>query len=86
MQDPYRSLPPPAQMYPGYGPPMGYGAPAQPAPRQRTAIACRYCRRRKVCSVNAPNTRCDNATRASHRLYTCAFTRRIASELALTRR
>jgi hypothetical protein len=47
-QDPYRSLPPPAQMYPGYGPPMGYAAPAQPAPRQRTAIACRYCRRRKV--------------------------------------
>lgn len=24
------------------------GFPTQPAPRQRTAIACRYCRRRKV--------------------------------------
>ena len=45
----YRALPPPQQMYaPAYPPPMGY-APAQPAPRQRTAIACRYCRRRKVC-------------------------------------
>lgn len=48
--DQYR-LPPP----PMYGPPPhGYHAqpglpyPPQPAPRQRTAIACRYCRRRKV--------------------------------------
>lgn len=62
MQDPYRSLPPPAQMYPGYGPPMGYAAPAQPAPRQRTAIACRYCRRRKVCGIRKNHMRCD-ATR-----------------------
>lgn len=50
--DQYRalpSLPPPQQMYaPQYpAPQMGYPQ-AQPAPRQRTAIACRYCRRRKV--------------------------------------
>ena len=35
-QDPMRGGPPP-HMYAN-----------QPAPRQRTAIACRYCRRRKV--------------------------------------
>ena len=49
--DQYRALPAPAQMYPPpYQPQqqMGY-PPNQPAPRQRTAIACRYCRRRKVC-------------------------------------
>lgn len=48
--DQYRALPPPQQMYPPpyqQGQQMGY-PPAQPAPRQRTAIACRYCRRRKV--------------------------------------
>jgi hypothetical protein len=49
--DHYRSLPPP-QMY-GHAPPGHYQQPLpyppQPAPRQRTAIACRYCRRRKVC-------------------------------------
>ena len=47
---------PPHDMYGPYGPPdprtmgqphMAYQS--QPAPRQRTAIACRYCRRRKVC-------------------------------------
>lgn len=48
----YRSLPAPHTMYgpppPGYHPgPMQYPQ-SQPAPRQRTAIACRYCRRRKV--------------------------------------
>ncbi|KAI4197726.1 MAG: hypothetical protein LQ350_005744 [Teloschistes chrysophthalmus] len=37
-QDPHRGPPPPHHMYPQH----------QPAPRQRTAIACRYCRRRKV--------------------------------------
>ena len=37
-QDPHRPGPPPHHMY----------AQHQPAPRQRTAIACRYCRRRKV--------------------------------------
>lgn len=48
--DQYRALPAPPQMYaPPYQQPqqMPY-PPAQPAPRQRTAIACRYCRRRKV--------------------------------------
>ena len=47
----YRNLPAPQQMYPGAYPQhqMAPGYPtAQPAPRQRTAIACRYCRRRKV--------------------------------------
>lgn len=53
-QDLYRPLPPPPSMYQGHpqdpyrgGPPqhLSFG---QPAPRQRTAIACRYCRRRKV--------------------------------------
>lgn len=43
--------------HPGpYGPEYAQvgGAPpmAQAAPRQRTSIACRYCRKRKVCSVN----------------------------------
>ncbi|KAM0700458.1 hypothetical protein Q7P35_012179 [Cladosporium inversicolor] len=74
MQDPYRSLPPPAQMYPGYGPPMGYAAPAQPAPRQRTAIACRYCRRRKIrCSGfdQSEDGRCTNCQRFSQE---CVFT------------
>ena len=44
--DQYRALPPP-HMYAYPQQPMPY-APPQPAPRQRTAIACRYCRRRKV--------------------------------------
>lgn len=48
----YRNLPAPQQMYPqAYAQPVihhGYPPPAHPAPRQRTAIACRYCRRRKV--------------------------------------
>lgn len=54
--DQYRalpSLPPPQQMYAPQYPQaqqMGY-PPTQPAPRQRTAIACRYCRRRKVRTV-----------------------------------
>jgi len=48
--DQYRALPAPQQMYaqPYPQPPMGAYGPQQPAPRQRTAIACRYCRRRKV--------------------------------------
>jgi hypothetical protein len=47
--DQYRALPPPQAIYNPHYPqqPMPYQA-AQPAPRQRTAIACRYCRRRKV--------------------------------------
>jgi len=50
--DQYRALPAPPQMYaPPYQQQMPY-PPAQPAPRQRTAIACRYCRRRKVCDAS----------------------------------
>jgi hypothetical protein len=57
--DHYRALPPPQQMYaPPYQPhqQMQY-PPPQPAPRQRTAIACRYCRRRKVCAKLTFQTR-----------------------------
>ncbi|KAK5104352.1 hypothetical protein LTS08_002240 [Lithohypha guttulata] len=45
--DPYRLPPPPHVPYPYYA--QHY--PQQPphAPRQRTAIACKYCRKRKVC-------------------------------------
>ena len=52
-QDFYRH-PPPYDMYTGHpqdpmrGPPPPHMYQNQPAPRQRTAIACRYCRRRKV--------------------------------------
>jgi len=52
-QDFYRH-PPQYDMYPGHpqdpmrGPPPPHLYQSQPAPRQRTAIACRYCRRRKV--------------------------------------
>lgn len=52
-QDPYRA--PPGQYRDDRGYPQDYGrggaqnmAFTQSAPRQRTAIACRYCRRRKV--------------------------------------
>lgn len=47
-------LPPPRSMYQGHPQDPYRGGPQQrmsfnqPAPRQRTAIACRYCRRRKV--------------------------------------
>ncbi|KAF2098126.1 hypothetical protein NA57DRAFT_76921 [Rhizodiscina lignyota] len=46
----------------------------QPAPRQRTAIACRYCRRRKIrCSgfENSEDGRCQNCTRFQQE---CVFT------------
>ncbi|KAK3706406.1 hypothetical protein LTR37_012784 [Vermiconidia calcicola] len=74
--DQYRALPAPPQMYaPPYQqpPPMGY-PPAQPAPRQRTAIACRYCRRRKIrCSGfdQSEDGRCTNCQRFSQE---CVFT------------
>jgi hypothetical protein len=46
--DAYRLPPPfPGPGYP-YPPPHHYAAPQAPAPRQRTAIACKYCRKRKV--------------------------------------
>lgn len=76
-QDAYR-LPPP----PGAYRPDAYGQ--QPAaqvvhyqaaaPRQRTAIACRYCRRRKIrCSgfENNPQGRCTNCARFNQE---CMFT------------
>ncbi|KAK5115439.1 hypothetical protein LTR85_009899 [Meristemomyces frigidus] len=73
--DQYRALPAPPQMYaPPYQPQqMGY-PPTQPAPRQRTAIACRYCRRRKIrCSGfdQSEDGRCTNCQRFSQE---CVFT------------
>ncbi|EMF17381.1 uncharacterized protein SEPMUDRAFT_146422 [Sphaerulina musiva SO2202] len=74
--DQYRALPPPQTMYPPpyqQGQQMGY-PPAQPAPRQRTAIACRYCRRRKIrCSgfEQSEDGRCTNCVRFSQE---CVFT------------
>ncbi|KAG9926025.1 hypothetical protein KCV05_g7263, partial [Aureobasidium melanogenum] len=74
--DHYRSLPPPP-MY-GHAPPGHYQQPLpyppQPAPRQRTAIACRYCRRRKIrCSGfdQSEDGRCTNCQRFSQE---CVFT------------
>ncbi|OJD35209.1 c6 zinc finger domain-containing protein [Diplodia corticola] len=79
-QQPYR-LPAPHQMYPGPPPPDPYRQPPphmyqqhQPAPRQRTAIACRYCRRRKIrCSgfEASEDGRCTNCVRFSQE---CIFT------------
>ncbi|KAJ5110167.1 hypothetical protein N7532_002812, partial [Penicillium argentinense] len=77
-QDPYRLPPPPGAYRPDpYGPPPG-----QPqvvhyqaaAPRQRTAIACRYCRRRKIrCSGfdTSQDGRCTNCIRFNQE---CMFT------------
>jgi hypothetical protein len=60
------------------GPPPTYHIPPhyhqQPAPRQRTAIACRYCRRRKIrCSgfETSPDGRCANCMRFNQE---CVFT------------
>ncbi|KAL9602005.1 MAG: hypothetical protein Q9219_002113 [cf. Caloplaca sp. 3 TL-2023] len=63
-QDPHRGPPPPHHMYPSH----------QPAPRQRTAIACRYCRRRKIrCSgfEASEDGRCTNCQRFQQE---CIFT------------
>ncbi|KAF8472667.1 hypothetical protein BDZ91DRAFT_443916 [Kalaharituber pfeilii] len=52
-------------------PPMAF---TQPAPRQRTAIACRYCRRRKIrCSgfESSQDGRCSNCQRFNQE---CIFT------------
>ncbi|KAJ5889409.1 hypothetical protein N7504_010219 [Penicillium tannophilum] len=72
-QDPYQLPPPP----PGY-PPDPYGQPGvvyqAAAPRQRTAIACRYCRRRKIrCSgfESSSDGRCTNCVRFNQE---CMFT------------
>ncbi|KAF2190488.1 hypothetical protein K469DRAFT_559044 [Zopfia rhizophila CBS 207.26] len=64
--DPYRSQPPPANY-------MNHGH-QPPAPRQRTAIACRYCRRRKIrCSgfEATDDGRCSNCMRFNQ---DCIFT------------
>jgi hypothetical protein len=58
------------------GPPSYHLQPyhQQPAPRQRTAIACRYCRRRKIrCSgfETSPEGRCANCMRFNQE---CVFT------------
>ncbi|KAJ2967098.1 hypothetical protein NQ176_g9833 [Zarea fungicola] len=57
--------PPPGAYPPDFG--QGVGAPmAQAAPRQRTSIACRYCRKRKIrCSgyQSAPGGKCQNCAR-----------------------
>ncbi|KAF2872976.1 hypothetical protein BDV95DRAFT_490109 [Massariosphaeria phaeospora] len=65
--DPYRGQPPPPQNY------MPHGH-QPPAPRQRTAIACRYCRRRKIrCSgfEATDDGRCSNCMRFNQ---DCIFT------------
>jgi hypothetical protein len=78
-QDTYR-LPHPSATYQQRGPDM-YGPPPPPqlvyqaaAPRQRTAIACRYCRRRKIrCSgfESSQDGRCSNCIRFNQE---CMFT------------
>ncbi|KAF1348800.1 hypothetical protein BDV97DRAFT_399349 [Delphinella strobiligena] len=73
--DQYRSLPPPPMYgHPQYHPQPPLPYPPQPAPRQRTAIACRYCRRRKIrCSGfdHSEDGRCTNCQRFSQE---CVFT------------
>ncbi|PWY90518.1 hypothetical protein BO94DRAFT_27741 [Aspergillus sclerotioniger CBS 115572] len=77
-QDPYRLPPPPGSYRPG----DVYAQPPPPpqvvyqaaAPRQRTAIACRYCRRRKIrCSgfESSQDGRCSNCIRFNQE---CMFT------------
>ncbi|OJK02040.1 hypothetical protein ASPACDRAFT_40863 [Aspergillus aculeatus ATCC 16872] len=78
-QDPYRLPPPPSGPYR----PDVYAQPPPPqpqvvyqaaAPRQRTAIACRYCRRRKIrCSgfESSQDGRCSNCIRFNQE---CMFT------------
>ncbi|KAL2871540.1 Zn(II)2Cys6 transcription factor domain-containing protein [Aspergillus lucknowensis] len=82
-QDHYRLPPPPGSYRPDVyaqqapPPPPGPGGPGvvyQAAPRQRTAIACRYCRRRKIrCSGfdSNPDGRCSNCIRFNQQ---CMFT------------
>ncbi|KAL1970342.1 hypothetical protein VTN77DRAFT_5502 [Rasamsonia byssochlamydoides] len=78
-QDPYRLPPPPGayqrppEMYPQPPPPPQVVYQAA-APRQRTAIACRYCRRRKIrCSgfESSQDGRCSNCIRFNQE---CMFT------------
>ncbi|KAE8443984.1 hypothetical protein EG329_001208 [Mollisiaceae sp. DMI_Dod_QoI] len=78
-QDPYRPAPGPYRDDRGYQHDYGRGggqqmAFSQSAPRQRTAIACRYCRRRKIrCSGfdQNPEGRCSNCQRFQQE---CIFT------------
>ncbi|EED19346.1 C6 transcription factor, putative [Talaromyces stipitatus ATCC 10500] len=80
-QDPYHRLPPPPAPGPYQRPDMYAQPPPGPqvvyqaaAPRQRTAIACRYCRRRKIrCSgfESSPDGRCTNCVRFNQE---CMFT------------
>lgn len=80
-QPPYREPPPGAYRDDRGYPPQDYGRGApqhmafsQSAPRQRTAIACRYCRRRKIrCSGfdQNPEGRCSNCQRFQQE---CIFT------------
>ncbi|KAL2830222.1 hypothetical protein BDW59DRAFT_141264 [Aspergillus cavernicola] len=79
--DGYRLPPPPPAgpyrpdvAYSQQPPPPGAGVVYQAAPRQRTAIACRYCRRRKIrCSGfdSNPEGRCSNCIRFNQ---PCMFT------------
>ena len=64
MQDPYRSLPPPAQMYPGYGPPMGYAAPAQPAAEAAARRAMEHGMRKVDVFVKGPGSGRETAIRS----------------------
>ncbi|KAF1963179.1 hypothetical protein CC80DRAFT_565937 [Byssothecium circinans] len=66
--------PPPPDPYRGQAPPYMSQHHQPPAPRQRTAIACRYCRRRKIrCSGFdvTDDGRCSNCVRFSQ---DCIFT------------
>ncbi|KAF1991586.1 hypothetical protein K402DRAFT_322566, partial [Aulographum hederae CBS 113979] len=76
---PHYRLPTPQEMYrmppndPFRGPALQYSQ-HQPAPRQRTAIACRYCRRRKIrCSgfEASEDGKCSNCKRFQQ---DCIFT------------
>ncbi|KAJ5612157.1 hypothetical protein N7510_005351 [Penicillium lagena] len=74
-QDPYRLPPPPGAYRPEvYGQPPPQVVYQAAAPRQRTAIACRYCRRRKIrCSgfETSQDGRCSNCIRFNQE---CMFT------------
>ncbi|KAJ6015234.1 hypothetical protein N7540_009825 [Penicillium herquei] len=76
-QDPYHRLPPPPGAYPPRPDVYAQAAPVvyqAAAPRQRTAIACRYCRRRKIrCSgfESSSDGRCTNCVRFNQE---CMFT------------
>ncbi|KAJ5180044.1 hypothetical protein N7492_003254 [Penicillium capsulatum] len=73
-QDPYRLPPPPGSYRPDVYAQAMPGPYSAAAPRQRTAIACRYCRRRKIrCSgfESSQDGRCSNCIRFNQE---CMFT------------